>query len=46
VATARQGEIMQEMAKPRDTVQSNADEIAEAVFRKLRDAGAEASRQL
>ena len=41
VATNRQGEIMQEMAKPRDTVQSNADEIAEAVFRKIRDAGAE-----
>lgn len=41
VATSRQGEIMQEMAKPRDTVQSNADEIAEAVFRKMRDAGVE-----
>ncbi len=41
VATVRQGEIMQEMAKPRDTVQSNAAEIAEAVLRKMRDAGAE-----
>ena len=41
VATNRQGEIMQEMAKPRDTVQSNADEIAEAVVRKMRDAIAE-----
>lgn len=41
VATDRQGEIMQEMARPRNSVQSNADEIAEAVFRKLRDAEAE-----
>ena len=41
VATNRQGEIMQGLAKPRDAVQSNADEIAEAVFRKMRGAGVE-----
>jgi integrase len=41
VATARQGEIMQRPAKPQDTIQSNADEIAELVVRKMRDAGAE-----
>ncbi len=41
VATARQGEIMQEMARPQQALQSNADKFVEAVFRKLRDAGAE-----
>jgi integrase len=38
VASQRQGEIMRGLARPQQTVQSEANEIAEAVFRRLRDA--------
>jgi integrase len=39
VAGDRQGEIIRGLAIPQQAGQSNADEIAEAVFRKLRDSG-------
>ena len=38
VATNRQGEIMQEMARPRDTVQPNVSELAKAIAHELRAA--------
>ena len=40
VAADRQGEIIRELGSIRPLKQSNADEIADAVARKLRDAGA------
>jgi site-specific recombinase XerD len=40
VACDRQGEIIREMAVPRPAIQPEAEHIAEAVFRKLRGAGA------
>ena len=39
VATDRQGEIIRGMAAPRQAVQSEADHIAEALFRRLRGSG-------
>src|ERR1035437_1169381 len=39
VAYDRQGEIIRGMAAPRQAVQSEADHIAEAVFRRLRGSG-------
>ena len=39
VAYDRQGEIIRELATPRPHPQANANEIAEAVVRKLRDSG-------
>jgi len=39
VACQRQGQIIRDLAKPQQAMQPNADEIAEAVFRKLRDSG-------
>lgn len=36
VATNRQGEIMQELAKPRDTVQPGVSELAKAIAHELR----------
>jgi integrase len=39
VAYDRQGEIIREMAAPRQAVQSEADHIAEAVFRRLSGSG-------
>ncbi|HCC55381.1 MAG TPA: recombinase XerC [Desulfobulbaceae bacterium] len=39
VECRRQGEIIRGLAAPQQTVQSGADEIAEAVFKKLRGAG-------
>ena len=37
VASQRQGEIMRGLATPQQTTQTDADEIAEAVVKKLRD---------
>ncbi len=39
VAYQRQGEIIKGLAKPQQAKPSGADEIAEAVFRKLLDSG-------
>ena len=39
VTCQRQGQIIRDLAKPQQAMQSNVDEIAEAVFRKLRDSG-------
>jgi integrase len=39
VACQRQGEIIRGLAAPQQAGQSNADEIAEALFRKFRDSG-------
>jgi integrase len=39
VACQRQGVIIRDLAKPQQAMQPNADEIVEAVFRKLRDSG-------
>ncbi len=41
VGRQRQAEILKGLANPHQALQSNADEIAEAVFRKMRDAGVE-----
>ena len=41
VGRQRQAEILKGLANPQQALQSNAEEIAEAVFRKMRDAGAE-----
>ena len=41
VGRQRQVEILKGLANPHQATQSSADEIAEAVFRKIRDAGAE-----
>jgi integrase len=40
VAAERQGEIIRDLAVPRKATQSGTDELAEALARKLRDAGA------
>jgi integrase len=39
VSYQRQGEIIRGLATPQQAMQSGADEIAEAVFKKLRDSG-------
>jgi integrase len=39
VESARQGEIIRGLAKPQQVMQSDANEIAEAVFKKLRASG-------
>jgi len=39
VACQRQGEIMQDLASPQETMQTAANEIAEAVFKKLNGVG-------
>ena len=39
VSCQRQGELIRGLATPQQAVQSGADEIAEAVFKKLRDSG-------
>ena len=41
VACQRQGEIMRDLATGQRSVQSDAHEIAEALFRKFRDSGME-----
>jgi integrase len=41
VACRRQGEIMRSLATPQQVVQSGANEIAEALFRKFRESGLE-----
>lgn len=41
VACQRQGEIIRGLATPQPAAQSDADEIADAVFKKLRDSGVE-----
>ena len=41
VGCDRQGEIIRGLAAPRQTAQSDADEIAEAVFKRLSDSGVE-----
>jgi integrase len=45
VAYERQGEIIREMAAPRQAVQSEADHIAEAVFRRLSGTGGDIHAQ-
>jgi RNA-binding protein YlmH len=40
VACQRQGEIIQELAKPQLAMKSDANEIAEAVLTRLRESGA------
>ncbi|TCV81287.1 tyrosine-type recombinase/integrase [Sulfurirhabdus autotrophica] len=40
VACQRQGEIIRSLASPKQSAQSDVNDIAEAVFRKLRDSGA------
>lgn len=42
VAGQRQGEIIRDLAKPQTDAPTGADDIAEAVFRKLQKAGVEA----
>ncbi|MCI5211313.1 MAG: hypothetical protein D3910_21585 [Candidatus Electrothrix sp. ATG2] len=42
VAGQRQGEIIRDLATPQTNAPTGADDIAEAVFRKLRKAGLEA----
>ncbi len=39
VASSRQGEIIRGLATPQQVMQSDANEIAEAVFKKLRASG-------
>lgn len=39
VACQRQGEIIRDLATPQHAVQTDANDIAEAVFKKLRDSG-------
>ncbi|MCU1303594.1 MAG: site-specific integrase [Candidatus Sulfotelmatobacter sp.] len=41
VASQRQGEIIRGLARPQQATQSNASEIAEAVFRRFREFGAD-----
>jgi len=41
IACQRQGEIIRGLAIPQQAVQSDANEIAEAVFRRFRDSGAD-----
>jgi len=41
VSGRRQGEIMQGLAKPQDTMQPGVDELADAIARKMREYGAE-----
>jgi integrase/recombinase XerC len=45
VACQRQGEIIRGLATPQQAVQSDADEIAEAVVKKLRDCGVDTKVQ-
>src|SRR5664279_2718601 len=39
VACQRQGEIIRDLATPQEALQSDAKEIADAVFRRFRDSG-------
>jgi len=39
IASQRQGEIMRGLATPQQAVRSDANEIADAVVKKLRDSG-------
>jgi len=39
VASQRQGEIIKGLANPQQAVQPDADDIAEALFKRLRDSG-------
>ena len=39
VACQRQGEIIRDLATPQQAVQSDANEIADAVFKRLRESG-------
>jgi len=41
VACQRQGEIIRDLAMPQKNTQTDADEIADAVFKKLRESGNE-----
>ena len=41
VACQRQGEIIRDLATPQRAVSTDADEIAEAVYKKLRESGAD-----
>ena len=41
VACQRQGEIIRDLAMPQQATQSDADDIAEALFKKFRDSGVE-----
>ena len=41
VATSRQGEIIQGLARPQHAMQPGVDELADAIARKMRDYGAE-----
>jgi integrase len=41
VGRQRQADILKELATPQQTMQSEADEFAEAVFKKFRDSGVE-----
>jgi hypothetical protein len=41
VARQRQGEIIRELAMPQRTLPTDANEIAEAVYKKLRSSGAD-----
>lgn len=45
VECRRQGEIIRDLAAPQQAVQSGVDEIAEAVFKKLRGAGVDMQTQ-
>ena len=42
VACQRQGEIIRDLATPQNAVPTDADEIAEAVCKKLRSSGIDA----
>jgi integrase len=44
VACQRQGEIIRDLATPQQAAQTDADEIAEAVVKKLRDCGRNGSK--
>lgn len=39
VACQRQGEIIRDLVKPQQAKQSDANEIADAVFKRLRESG-------
>ena len=41
VACQRQGEIIRDLATPQQAMQSDANKIAEAVFKRLRESGCE-----
>ena len=39
VACQRQGEIIRELAIPQQAIQSNVNEIADAVYKRFRESG-------